>query len=1147
MLAKNYLREAKASSPLILTQTEDQLISKNPNLDFFAGGGEMGRRMSEFDWGRTPLGPIESWPQSLKTAVSLMLGSQHPMWIGWRRENIFLYNDAYIAVLGLDKHPWALGRPADEVWAEIWDICGPLSDKVFQKGEAGFFADIRLFMRRGDFLEETFYSFSYSPIRDETGNVAGLFCPSSDVTAKNLNARRLATLSELAAKSLVEKSPAAAGSAALECLSKNPDDVPFVLLYLANEAGDEAVLAQTAGLLADSALAPVTIPLKLGEAPLWPVAEVLHSSEPRVVSVRHLSFPFSGAAGQPLADAIVLPLAARGQERPFGALVAGINPTRRPDAEYQTFYTLVAAQVAAAIANARAAQEERKRVEALAELDRAKTAFFSNVSHEFRTPLTLMLGPIEDELRKESGANNNLQLAHRNSLRLLKLVNTLLDFSRLEAGRIQAHYEPTDLAAYTTGLASVFRSAAEKAGLRFVVDCPPLPEPVYVDREMWEKVVMNLLSNALKFTFEGEIKLTLRRSGDHVELSVADTGVGIPAAEISRIFQRFHRVRGMRSRTHEGTGIGLALVQELARLHGGRVGVQSREGHGSTFTVAILAGKSHLPPGAIGASDVATQARSVAGQYVEESTGWIQESISVARLGQPDSLLDTSSLLPANDRSPDAPRVLLADDNADMREYLRRLLARDYRVEAVSDGQAALDSMQKNLPDVLLTDVMMPRLDGFGLLREVRSNERTRTLPVIMLSARAGEEARVEGLGFGADEYLAKPFSARELLARVRSQLEMARLRREGEERVNLILASITDAFLAIDAAWRITYLNPAAHQIMAAHGMDVDALLKKHLWEEAFPSARGTLVERELQRAMAGRIHVGFESVYQPWQRWFSIRVFPMEDGGLAIYSQDITAIKEAERERKQAQQILERTVTERTARLIETIGELEAFSYSIAHDMRAPLRSLQSFGKFLEDEYGNKLDSTAQGYLRRITGSADCMDRLIQDVLNYSKIVRSELPIEPVDIESLLRGIIESYPGLQKEYAIIEINGPLPRVNANQAGLTQSLSNLLGNAVKFVAPGVKPHVRVWAENRGKHTRLLLRDNGIGIPQDQHEKIFGMFQRLSKDYDGTGIGLTIVKKSVERMGGRVGLISETGQGSTFWIEFPEMAEAEPT
>ena len=251
--------------------------------------------------------------------------------------------------------------------------------------------------------------------------------------------------------------------------------------------------------------------------------------------------------------------------------------------------------------------------------------FFSNVSHEFRTPLTLMLGPVEDALADADeplppGQRERLETAHRSGLRLLKLVNTLLDFSRIEAGRARASYEPTDLAALTAELASNFRSACEKAGLRLVVDCPPLPEPVFVDRDMWEKVVLNLVSNAFKFTLEGEVVVRLGPVGGAVELSVRDTGTGIPAGELPRIFERFHRVDGARGRTHEGTGIGLALVHELVRLHGGSVRAESTLGRGSTFVVSVPLGNAHLPADSVGASRPPAATAVGATAFVEEAS-----------------------------------------------------------------------------------------------------------------------------------------------------------------------------------------------------------------------------------------------------------------------------------------------------------------------------------------------------------------------------------------------------------------------------------------------------------------------------------------------------------------------------------------------
>src|SRR5262249_4879585 len=297
--------------------------------------------------------------------------------------------------------------------------------------------------------------------------------------------------------------------------------------------------------------------------------------------------------------ALVLPVLLPGQERPRAILVAAVSPMRALDDDYRTFFGLVATQIAAGLADAQAREEERRRAQALAEIDRARTRFFPNTTTEFRTPLALMLGPREDLLANSPAAlppdaASVLRVAHRNSLRLLKLVNTLLDFARIEAGRIEASYEPTDLAAYTPDLASVFRSAIERAGLRLLVACPPLPEAVYVDRDLWEKLVLNLLSNALKFTFSGEIAVSMAWYREHVELAIRDTGTGIPAHELPHIFERFHRIRDARARTHEGTGIGLALVQELVRLHAGSITVASEVGVGTTFTVVIPSGTAHL-------------------------------------------------------------------------------------------------------------------------------------------------------------------------------------------------------------------------------------------------------------------------------------------------------------------------------------------------------------------------------------------------------------------------------------------------------------------------------------------------------------------------------------------------------------------------
>jgi signal transduction histidine kinase len=468
--------------------------------------------------------------------------------------------------------------------------------------------------------------------------------------------------------------------------------------------------------------------------------------------------------------------------------------------------------------------ELRDANEKLQGLDRAKTSFFSNVSHEFRTPLTLILGPIENALTRPGGAlaGDDLAAVHRNAVRLLQLVNDLLDFARIAAGGVELAFAPTELGSLTAGLAGAFQSMVEDAGLRLRVDCPPLPAPVYVDRARWEKVVLNLISNAFKFTFQGEIAVALSWHGDHVELQVRDTGTGIPEPELPRIFERFHRVEGAPGRSYEGSGIGLALVREIAELHAGCVDVASVQSQGTTFTVSIPTGAGHLPPERI----------------VAAPEGASQPTTSLARLG---TLLGASLRARSSTAQPDgeaqaeprsatAGRILLADDNADMRNYVLRLLEPYFDVRAVSDGKAALAEARRDPPDLVLSDVMMPEMDGVALVAALRRDPITHTIPVVLLSARAGEEAVVAGLDTGADDYLVKPFSARELLGRVRAHLAMARMRAEAENAMRELAA--TRAALVSELERKNGELEAAYHDLQRAQAQLVQSAKMASLGE---------------------------------------------------------------------------------------------------------------------------------------------------------------------------------------------------------------------------------------------------------------------------------------------------------------------------
>jgi PAS domain S-box-containing protein len=770
---------------------------KSSDLPFLQGGGEMGARMRAMDWSTTALGPPETWPQSLRSTVSMLLPSKAQIIVFWGPQFTVLYNDAYRPVFGA-KHPSALGLPGREAWSEIWDsMLHELLAGVVRTGEAFWAKDLLFELERYGFQEETYFDVSYDPVRVESGEVGGVYCIVTETTERVVGERRLALLKDLAARNATARTARDACPLATETLSGRPQDVLFALAYLDGE-------------------------LQCGT----PGAEEQLQQAPRDW-VRELS------------------LTSASSEIQSGRLVVGLNLRRPFDDQYRAFVELVADQVRTGLANARAYEQERQRSEALAELDRAKTVFFSNVSHEFRTPLTLLVGPLEDGLADAETPlppvhRERQEVAHRNALRLTRLVNTLLDFSRIEAGRIDATYEPTDLAQFTAELAGVFRSAVEKAGLSLVVACDPLGEPVYVDREMWEKIVLNLLSNAFKFTFEGQITVELRPVGDRVELRVSDTGVGISAEDLPRVFERFHRIKHARARTHEGTGIGLALVQELARFHGGGVAVTSQEGRGTTFTVTIRTGKAHLPPERVAGTLRESSTSVGALPYVEEALRWLPATDSaIAPAGA--LLMEAPG---ASSRPPaTAASVLIADDNADMREYLARILSPHYRLDIVGDGRTAIDRIRAHAPDLVLADVMMPSLDGFGLLREIRRDEQMRSLPVILLSARAGEEARIEGLAAGADEYLVKPFSARELRASIASQLQLSCERRETEralrhrsEQYQTLLNQAPIGVYVVDADFRIRDVNPIALPLFGnipggVVGRDFDGLVHL-LWE---------------------------------------------------------------------------------------------------------------------------------------------------------------------------------------------------------------------------------------------------------------------------------------------------------------------------
>lgn len=790
---------------------------------FLSGGGEMGKLIRSMDWSKTALGPIESWPQSLRTSVSLCLSSTFPILIAWGPETIQIYNDSYRPICG-EMHPQSMGMNFRICWESALEVVGDKFTRG-QQGEGTYITDQRMFLERYGYLEEAWMTFSFAPIRDETGGIGGIFHPITETTDKMLAGRRTQVLKDLGTVISKAKSVTEIADLTNEQYESYQLDIPFMLFY--ELSGAEAKLLSSVGV--SDALVPEVIPFSDSK---WPLQQVIDSGEMLKIEELQLLFGDFSCGPYEIAPhmAMVLPIRISGQKDFFGFIIAGVSACRALDQTYLNFYDQLAGTFNTAISNVYAYEQEQKRAEALAEIDRSKTAFFSNVSHEFRTPLTLMLGPLEDLLQAESDRHKKTQIeaTYRNAMRLLKMVNNLLDYSRVEAGRMQAAYQIIDLAELTTDLTSSFRSIIEKAGMELLVKCDKLTGDFYTDRQMWEKIVLNLVSNAFKYTLAGTISVNLKQQGDFALLCVTDTGVGIPEKELPHMFERFHRVENSAGRTNEGTGIGLSLVNELVQLHGGKIRVTSIEGQGSTFTVKIPSGKAHLPENQVVSNSRETQISIVTAPFIREAYSLLQDEA----IENSNEVTQTSNdIVSTSDHSVNLEtKILIVDDNGDMRAYLKRLLQPYFTIHTASNGSDALKQIKQNRPSLVLSDIMMPIMNGKELLEHIRNDEYLYNLPVIFLSARAGEEARIDGLEAGADDYLVKPFSAAELLTKVRAQINISKARGYAEEQLRNLLTEAPVAMSIYRGPHHVIEL--ANDKMLNYWGRSKEETLKRQLFE---------------------------------------------------------------------------------------------------------------------------------------------------------------------------------------------------------------------------------------------------------------------------------------------------------------------------
>jgi PAS domain S-box-containing protein len=754
----------------------------------------------------------------------------------------------------------------------------------------------------------------------------------------------------------------------------------------------------------------------------------------------------------------------------------------------------------------------------LQDLDRAKAEFFANVSREFRTPLTLLLGPVQDILDSPASAlapNSRavLEVAQSNALRLLKLVDTLPDFSGVEGKRAGAAPETTDLAAFTAELANNFRSACDWAGLSLIVDCPPLPERVYLERELWEKIVLNLVANAFKSTIEGTIEVRLRAHYGIAQLVVSDTGTGVSESELQHVFDKFDRVAGARSGTSDRFGFGLAFVRELAQQQNGSIDVQSKLGRGTTFTVMLpleaqqsLARHGAQADGKSPPASAPMRASVVAAEALP----------GLPEAGAPADKRGRTTAAVSSPRG----RVVIAEDNADMRAYLVYALeAAGFTVDALPDGTAALASCQARPPDAVVSDVSMPGLDGFELIERLRADERTAVIPVLLLSARAGEDSRIEGLAAGADEYLVKPLSSRELVARVDGAVRLARLRRETARReqadLEALFSMAPDGVIVVGHNGKILTANEQARQLFGYSPQEFVGLQIEALMHESHRAAhvghRETYVQAPVVRLMnpiqelRGVRRDGSEFIAE-----IGLGPLQFKNQACTIANvRDITERKKLETERAEQQ----KRFRDLSRRLME-VQEAERRKLSTElHDRTSPgLAAIQINLKMLNNLLSTRGTEDVKALLDDTAG-------LIADTTVSIREISSNLRPTVLDDGGLLPALAGYAQQFMQRTGIVVQLQTQDVTNALTPAVQSSLFRIVQEALTNCAKHAKAKsVTIRLNTEGHRVSLMIADDGVGFDFEKESTL--------------GLGLLTMRERAEFAGGSFSVETMPGQGT---------------
>lgn len=784
--------------------------------------------------------------------------------------------------------PQAFGKPAREVWSSLWDYLKPMIDRVLA-GESVFRENDCLSFRRygNDMPCESYHDWRYVPVRNRSGKVVALFNQSIEKTDQVLAERRLDAVRSLSEQMLVVRSMREYYGSIIAVLEEYPKDAPFAMCYSVKSvsqasAANENVatvsvdLEHSIGVPENDPSAPKHLTVKVpsksksifgsntaglssptlsaisalssGSARIhqyvdashaWPIQKALATRQCVVVNdCRELikDYPIRVWDELPI-SAIVVPICSDSStEIPESVLILGLNVRRPFDAEYDSWVHVIRSHLASSHTSVKAIEAEKKRIDDEVRMEKAKTAWFRGAAHDLRSPLALISGPLDDVLHTDlmPKQKTSLTTAKRNVDRLMRLVDSLMDFSRLEAGKVEGRFVPTELSPFIVDLANLFRPAIERQGIDLVFDLEPSEILVYVDPTLFETVVSNLLGNAMKYTESGMIIVRLRYT-EYAEISIIDTGVGIPQDELQAITEVFHRATNAIHTGSQGTGLGLSIAREILHLHDGSLEIASAtesgsldHRHGSTFTAKIPLKERKIAS--------VTDQQQTFGKYgkalADEAMRWKRDAESTegsnSEVGVESSIGSHSKLSDSLMFEP-GDTLLIVDDNSDLREYVRGIFSPYCKVREASNGEMAKRIALENPPHLILCDMLMPKMSGMELLTALRAAPETSITPFVMLSAVSGDEARVDALMNGAEDYLTKPFKPKELLARVHLHMHVGKKRKQLEEMYSqrqTELALLSDycpsGIMRANADGILTYAN-GAWRTMAGMAANAD------------------------------------------------------------------------------------------------------------------------------------------------------------------------------------------------------------------------------------------------------------------------------------------------------------------------------------